>query len=269
MVAVKHLLGTDTGAAQREANILRGMSKRPHAHRHVISLLATYEYCGEYYLMFPWAQADLERFWKESRGPYGGNNEMAMWLLEQCLGLAKGLYQIHRYLTIPRASKVWQDSLIEEASRATVANEVPQLLFGRHGDIKPNNILFFPDGGSSPYGVLKLTDFGITRFGTDPTQPPFHENERVPYTPTYQSPECLSKKDISTLCDIWALGCVYLEFALWYFRGYDHVKAFSQKRQEDDVSDAFFEKVGKNPSTGSMRLQVKPCVSEVSLLEVE
>ena len=92
MVAVKHLSATDTKAAQREAVILRSMSKRPHAHPNVISLLATSEYRGDFCLVFPWAHADLEKYWKDKRGPYGDDQIMAKWLLEQCLGIAEGLY---------------------------------------------------------------------------------------------------------------------------------------------------------------------------------
>ncbi|KAF2627582.1 kinase-like protein [Macroventuria anomochaeta] len=263
VVAVKHLSATDSKAAQREAVILRSMSKRPHAHPHVISLLATYEYRGEFCLIFPWAHADLERHWKDNRGPYGSDPRMARWLLEQCLGIAQGLYEIHRYRTIPKTSSLWKASHTRGTSDVALNIGSPQLLFGRHGDIKPNNILFFPDSGSTVGGVLKITDFGITRFSTDDRRLSFHDNERVPYTPTYQSPECLLKKNISTLCDIWALGCVYLEFVLWFLRGYDHVEMFAHNRKEDDLSDAFFEKTGKDPDTGAMRVQVKPCVTEL------
>ncbi|KAH7268549.1 hypothetical protein B0J15DRAFT_578735 [Fusarium solani] len=50
------------------------------------------------------------------------------------------------------------------------SKEVCQL-FGRHGDIKPENILWF--SGPRPFtenykGILKITDFGIAEFSTKP-----------------------------------------------------------------------------------------------------
>ena len=73
------------------------------------------------------------------------------------------------------------------------------------------------------------------------------------------------KKNISTLCDVWALGCVYLEFVLWFLRGYDHVENFARNRKYDDLSGAFFERTEKDPDAEVMRVKVKPCVTEVSL----
>ena len=143
------------------------------------------------------------------------------------------------------------------------AGKPERRLFGRHGDVKPNNILLFSDTKSTKgLGTLKITDFGITRFSTE-DEKFLREDEKVSCTYTYQSPECVLAKSISTACDIWALGCLYLEFILWYLRGYEAVQAFSKERDSSYESDAFFERTSQDKYTGVPIARVKPCVTQV------
>lgn len=62
--------------------------------------------------------------------------------------------------------------------------------YGRHGDIKPKNILWFKNDPEvdDPKGVLKVTGFGLGRFhGRDSRS---KENPRtVGWSPTYEPPE--------------------------------------------------------------------------------
>ena len=72
-----------------------------------------------------------------------------------------------------------------------------------HQDLKPQNILF-----SGDYEKVKLIDLGVSNHldKTKATRKAGHG------TPRYMSTEQLDGK-LSFKCDIWALGCVLLEFS--------------------------------------------------------
>ena len=72
-----------------------------------------------------------------------------------------------------------------------------------HQDLKPQNILF-----SGDYEKVKLIDLGVSNHldKTKATRKAGHG------TPRYMSPEQLDGK-LSFKCDIWALGCVLLQFS--------------------------------------------------------
>lgn len=76
-----------------------------------------------------------------------------------------------------------------------------------HRDIKPANILVNTDG------IIKLTDFGITRTLE------FTEDFSVSYvgTKNYMSPERIEGKKYSYASDVWSLGLVIFELATGEF----------------------------------------------------
>jgi serine/threonine protein kinase len=219
----------------------------------LITLLATYKHSGTYHLIFPWAETDLFGYWKLFPDPLK-DEATATWLIEQCRGIAEGLYTIHRYETISGTSLLHvfglgtgqksQESL-RPVRRESANTSHAKNFYGRHGDLKPENILWFPDPSGKTNGVLKITDFGIARFNT--------ENEwehrcsgRPPNSPTYRSPEIDLEGRLSTACDVWALGCVYLQFITWYFGGESYLDQFGKKRFAIDdywagiTTDTFF-----------------------------
>lgn len=108
------------------------------------------------------------------------------------------------------------DSYIKEQGRPYMIDRVKevggQLISGLkylhdckiiHQDLKPQNILF-----SGDYEKVKLIDLGVSNHldKTKATRKAGHG------TPRYMSPEQLDGK-LSFKCDIWALGCVLLEFS--------------------------------------------------------
>lgn len=156
----------------------------------------------------------------------------------------------------------------------TVEEGVPlggTVLHGRHGDLKPENILWYqrPEspGRTAHFGILKITDFGGAHFHDSDVRP---LTERVPKPTTYRSPEFDIDKTCSTMCDIWAMGCIFLEFSTWYHGGPKSVEKFSKRRLAPDsiklrgrCSDTFFtilEQDGKGK-----RAQVKHAVKSVSI----
>jgi serine/threonine protein kinase len=152
-------------------------------------------------------------------------------------------------------------------SHAKTATEQKRTLklFGRHGDIKPTNILWFPDRKvTNGHGILKLSDFGTTRFSDDKNKAVL-DGECVPDSRPYQSPESrIPNRRLSVQCDVWSLGCVFLEFLCWYFGGRERVEAFESERSFGYESSAFFFlKVDDNSHSTSAEL--KPSVTKVSL----
>ncbi|KAF5013623.1 hypothetical protein FDECE_384 [Fusarium decemcellulare] len=233
---------------------------------HVIDLFATFKVGDELSFLFPWAkggsltdlmkQEPLELF-----APMTGSSKTFIrWIAEQCIGLAKGLYDIHnaepplqdrgRFVANPKA---WKDD------------------YGIHGDVKTDNILRFVKGGNpQELGELKWSDFGLTKFHTKASRSMQPGNG--PLSPTYASPEHnFYSHGVSRRSDIWALGCVFTELLTWVIRGRACLEQYSQDRlNEQDLGrrrgswreDRFFGKefaLGGTPGIPS-RLFVKNSV---------
>lgn len=254
--------------------ILKKLSSKSHTHPHIIILLATYKLDDTYHLIFPWAGADLFGYWQ--RFDLAPGDSFATWMLAQCKGLADGLNTIHKYSTLSGSSLFNYFGLCEtldttraQGSAMTGTKDIEhaaRTLFGRHGDLKPENIVWFPDSPSQDgHGILKITDFGVTQFNTenlwDTTK-----TGRVPNSPSYRSPECDLDGRLTTACDVWALGCVYLQFITWYFGGFNYVKQFGKRRLEKDhrypmATDTFFTIYEEE---GRKKAKVKTSVVQVS-----
>lgn len=104
-------------------------------------------------------------------------------------------------------------------SGITVDDETDQLALlrtnGRHGDIKPENILWFQthdfnDGQGTDRGKLIISDFGLTEFHRDETGLVSPLNKAM--SPTYSAPEFEVSETISQSFDIWSLGCVLCKY---------------------------------------------------------
>jgi serine/threonine protein kinase len=220
-------------------------------HPNLISLLATYEQFGVYFLIFPWAECDLTGFWSKSRPKPSFDLKSVKWFAKQCEGISKALVKIHKYQT--------SSPNLKPGSR--------EKRYGRHGDLKPENILWFPgpDGGT-----LKISDFGLS----DSTS---HSKSYIPKSlvatsMTYRPPECDTEGGIvGQSYDIWTLGCLYLEFITWMLGGWALVKEFEKKRMAFDPmwcdmkTDTFFElvKVPNRRRLGAIAAMVKPTVTAV------
>lgn len=180
-----------------------------------------------------------------------------LWFAEQCLGLADGLHDIHN-TTQPRRNLA--------ASNAGDGTEDKNC--GRHGDIKSHNVLWFKqEPGANGHGVLKIADFGLSRFHSQQTtKVPAHG---VAVSRSYQAPEAETTAEISRPFDIWSLGCLYLEFITWLVRGWDGVDAFSLRRSDEKDSMNLFKQdnfynLWRHVGSNSPLATVKKAVEEVS-----
>ncbi|RSL56406.1 hypothetical protein CEP54_008831 [Fusarium duplospermum] len=196
----------------KEKAALRRFSCPRKGHKHLIPLLLSYQLSGKCFMVFPWAQGNLAEFWKNNPSNAASRDD-SYWFIRQCEGLASGLSKVHKH-----DSWLLRQSSVGDASQADSRNR------GRHGDIKPENILWFEQAGASR-GHLVVADFTLMRFHSKDTVN-YTEAREVGFSPTYCPPEVDegSQISVSQRYDIWTLGCVYLEFITWYLIGYDAIR---------------------------------------------
>jgi serine/threonine protein kinase len=226
LVAVKELLSPDETEFKKEVDVLKMLdSQNPHLN--LIQLLATFKQGNKYHLIFPWAQGNLRKYWEENANPKFDKSTV-MWSLEQMAGITNALMNVHTFTPkFPHDGK----SGVRLTGTAKLSVEAGEEKFGRHGDIKPENILWFKDEPLNQHGngVLKLADFGLGRFhGRDSRSGLSPSGIRA--SPTYEPPECQLHLPVSRSYDIWSLGCVLLEFVTWLMKGNSEIVRFSEFR---------------------------------------
>ncbi|SPO05435.1 uncharacterized protein DNG_08122 [Cephalotrichum gorgonifer] len=223
-LARKKLLSSKEADFRRELDNHRRMPPHPS----LIRLLASYERKGYYYLIFPWADGNLLDFWKENSQPAQPNQhpEVILWFSKQCLTLMEGLNAIHN------AGSFFADSPPPQGIKA----------HGRHGDLKPHNILWFKEDveGETSLGNFKYCDFGVTAFHSTESMQESHD--KYARTLTYMAPESKMKYKIEPSYDIFSLGCILLEFVTWYLGGWEVVENFTNCRLHND-EDNYYESV--------------------------
>jgi serine/threonine protein kinase len=236
-VAVKQLFSSDETEFRKESTILTALGPKNHAN--LIKLLATYEMGKRYHLMFPYANANLRKYWEDHPVP-AFNRDTTLWSLKQMCGIASGLQLIHDFrvtypLSVPGAGGAGSLDVRLGKGKDFVQLTVKQgeQFYGRHGDIKPENVLWFAKDQCSacphPMGVLKIADFGLGRFHGRDSRSEVNP-ETVVSSPTYEPPECKLRLPVSRAYDIWSLGCIYLEFITWILRGSPAIDTFADFR---------------------------------------
>ncbi|CAJ2509040.1 Uu.00g140660.m01.CDS01 [Anthostomella pinea] len=109
---------------------------------------------------------------------------------------------------------------------------------GIHGDIKSKNILRYknwkdPDDSTKPLygplGVLQITDFGLSGFHHTDTAEDIRDKVA---NYAYKPPEVQMVLPISPSFDIWAMGCLFIDFLTWLVMGPKGVKEFGEMREK-------------------------------------
>lgn len=210
-------------------------SKQHRPHRHLINLLATYRWKGKYHLVLPRAGVNLETYWLKTEPDF--NEETVRWSLNQMAGLVNGLLDIHECM-IRTAAGTIQD---RKGSGSSIRLKQGEEKYGRHGDIKPENILWFPPSASDDLnGILKIADFGLGRFHGRDTRSNV-DWSKIKSSPTYEPPELKLHKPVSRAYDMWSLACILLEFATWMLEGPRGHENFSNYRGCPDSNPDFRE----------------------------
>lgn len=221
-MAVKPLLHNDD--FQPERNVYRTLGHL--SHDRVIDLLFTYKIKNRYHLVFLWADGSLKDYWEKYPKPVF-THQTLLWSVEQMKGFASGLAYFHE-----------------------IANpEHEYTRFGRHIDIKPQDILSFRDPN-----ILKIADLGRARVHGR------HSRSNVPpstvvASPTYSPPEHQRGHPVSRRWDIWNLGCLYLEFVTYLILGNDAIVEFSSRRKgpteiRELTSDVFYSEDAQEVNPG-------------------
>jgi serine/threonine protein kinase len=210
-------------------------------HPHLIKLLATYRQKQCYHLMFPYADANLKKYWEDRPTP-SFDRDTVLWSLKQMTGIANGLLLIHKFtvtfpLKVAGAADGQGNVRLPKGVKLSVTPG--EEMYGRHGDIKPENVLWFSKTSNTTdrMGVLQIADFGLGRFHGRDSRSGVNP-DGVMSSLTYEPPECKLREPVSRAYDIWSLGCLYLEYITWLLKGNKYIETFSDFRGED------------NPSTG-------------------
>jgi len=230
---------------------MKNLAHTPHPH--LINLLATFNIGDNWSLILPLATCDLYTFWEIHDGPLMTSVSKAptadlLWVATQITGLVSALTVIHN--VGPAYS--------------------PGRPYGRHGDIKSDNILCFPSPINS-LGTLVLSDFGLSSSHKQNTDKREKTGEKtVAFTPAYRPPESDIESRLqgaSRRSDIWSFGCLLLEMACWILGGKDALINFHSIRTvvsaaTGAASSVYFE-VNKLEDT-THEFRVKKEVIEVS-----
>ncbi|KAK0621009.1 kinase-like domain-containing protein [Immersiella caudata] len=213
-IAVKETPGPFHSHFTTEATTL--LALRPLNHPNIIPCLAAISKMDKYYLLFPWAtggtllnlQSRLEI--DPLSLPLSDLRLLISQTLRQFRGILDALHHIHK-------------------------------MGFRHGDIKPENILVFQDGRSKT-GIWKLADFGAATRRADSSGSGGRRREtesRVEYsTVRYEPPEAGAPGGVIREGDVWSLGAVMLECAIWLMYGDGEVMRFV--REMGGVGAAFY-----------------------------
>ncbi|KAI1777250.1 kinase-like protein [Hypoxylon cercidicola] len=250
--ALKALKSSNTSEFRLEVEAHRkcnyGMEK------HLIPLLATIQKeeddIDKYYLLFPKANGDLRHFW-ETKFSENSDRSLLRWMAEQCLGIARALSILHQD----------QDPDKKE----------DHPIYGRHGDVKAGNILWFsnPEIPGPAGWRLVLSDFGLMRFHRA-ISISAQTASKLKKTLTYQAPEFeIIGAKVSRKSDVWALGCTFLEFTTCYIRSYKAVdQEFPSCRGEDDrklpgLSEDRFYRIIDNGRRAELKQGVREWISDL------
>ncbi|KAJ4251038.1 hypothetical protein NW762_011688 [Fusarium torreyae] len=211
-------------------------------HPHLNLPLGAYSQRNNNYFIFDWADSDLSRYWQSHPSP-DFNFETVLWVAKQCLGLAGALQQIHRGGT-GWGTQIW-----------------------RHGDIKPENILWFSNPESTKdHGTLRISGFGVSKSLATWNRSDRGDNH-VAQSPFYRAPD-FENGEISQSSDIWSIGCLYLEFLAWLLGGWKLVREMIIARKSpsssgDSWPNLYFDYPYYDIHEGRKSAIVKPVVTKV------
>ncbi|ORY61001.1 kinase-like domain-containing protein [Pseudomassariella vexata] len=209
---------------EEELEALIRSSGQKQKEKHLIKLLLMFSCGNKFYLMFDWADGNLKKFWKNNTFDITTKN--TNWLFTQFHGIVKAVRRIQGRTTWQKNRRSLLPNFEQDKERD----------WGRHGDIKPENILWFSQYDDY-INHLVVSDLGLTRYHTRKTRPNVPLSKVPGYTSEYRAPELELRSWISQKYDIWSLGCVYLEFCIWYLRGNCGVGQFGAQHVDEKESD--------------------------------
>ncbi|EMD95321.1 hypothetical protein COCC4DRAFT_205849 [Bipolaris maydis ATCC 48331] len=224
--ALKEIDASEQRAYRKELHALEKTCAHAQTENHLIKLLLTFQHGNTFYLLFEWANGNLQQFWDTN--PYiqrTPSNEL--WAAQQCLGLARAVSRIHGLSS-------WHEVRRKKNGLNSIGSQYEDKSeWGRHGDIKPENILWFEQHGTCRRHLV-ISDLGLARYHTEFSKSLVPRAMIDGITWGYRAPEVDFREPISSKYDIFSLGCVFLEFCIWYLRGAQDVGIFGLEREDQD-----------------------------------
>ena len=193
----------------RESKMLQTLAEFPH--EHITPYLASWTHGDTFYMLFPLATSNLRTF-LDKKNERKLDASFVLWLFSQLSGLADGVRVIHN---IGGGSKSTVHRFHEKVSGGKAR-------IGFHHDLRPENILLF-EKADCPYPTLRISDFGSANSRQLPSGALANSRRSIKTRgffdgdPAYGAPESDAVEGTSRPYDIWSLGCIFLEIALWVF----------------------------------------------------
>jgi serine/threonine protein kinase len=179
------------------------------------------------------------------------------WMSKQLVGISSAVSSIHD----PASNGIGRDVGLVSATLQAPHDENR---YGRHGDLKPDNILLY-DSPKYANGILVVADMGLSKLNSILSRSA-QSNSRVPAAPRYKAPECdIVGAKIKRSYDVWTFGCLTLEWVCWLFGGQSARETFIRSLDKPYPSgsrkDMFFDMVWQHDE--QYKVVIKPEVEEV------
>lgn len=188
--------------------------------------MAAIERGNERLLLFPWARGgSLREYWDDTSHAVPTASTMRE-LLVQLKGLANALRQLHYFGMEEGTSNPTDPDEQQGDGTKDVTEEYNAGTSIRHGDLKPENLLWFTENGDRR---LTIADMGLAKRHSFATQERPKPTTTSSATILYEAPEAktsLGKKARSRQYDIWSMGCILTEWIIWILYGKTELKRF-------------------------------------------
>lgn len=223
----KRRAGTVYKEFLQEAYVWMAFNRRDPENLRICPLLCTFEIeedeGTQFYLLFPRASGNLVDLWFQCSL---GRTQSAL----DCIWFANELWKLSETLRLVHNND-------GDDKPGTEKDD-----FGRFGDIKPANILWFGDHhGCDNAGSLVFTDLGMAKSHKKLTKSRSFA-AKTGHSETYKAPEFAyadNKFGIGRKADIWSFGCTLIEHITWYLLGHNEIERDSElyEQLEMFVSD--------------------------------
>ncbi|KAF4338665.1 heterokaryon incompatibility [Fusarium beomiforme] len=194
----------------REVSMLKELKSLQYPH--VVPLLAAFKCNDGYHLVFPNEKCDIYRYWLRYPGILSdtctNKLESFRWMSGQMLGIASALDWIGK-----------------------IRGEQQGIL--GCGFIQRDDVLWF-SSPSDPRGTFAITGFEAPVYIKKTSQAQSDRNVGIFHS--YLAPESIVYNDRTQSCDIWALGCFFLEMLCWVFEGIEEIEQFTEAREKRAAS---------------------------------
>ncbi|KAK3645604.1 hypothetical protein LTR56_009044 [Elasticomyces elasticus] len=220
--AIKSFRSPHAEAAYQRESYAFGLLTRPGAVNKagLIEYFGGFEYKGTFNIILEYADGgNLEQYLQGKEQPRSLSDAIDFW--SSLFQLLKGLARIHKH---------YYDS-------GDAENGISQ--HGWHQDLKPANILVVQSEHSHYRWSFKVADLGLSHFQSmvDAHLEPTDRNRYgtrtygAPETYTHTSSPGSPKNGLKKGIDIWSLGAIYSEAAVWAVMGSDGLRDYRCQRQ--------------------------------------